>query len=826
MRLFLLCQLTALLGPAVVLAQSSAAPPALPIHDSPPRLNDLVHTRLALRFDYARRYAYGQEWVTLRPHAYATDSLLLDAKGMDIKAVALVQGAGQQPLKYHYNGRQLRIGLDRAYKPGEAYTVFLDYVARPDELGAKGSAAIRDAKGLYFINPDSAVAGKPRQIWTQGETEASSVWFPTIDRPNQKTTADISLTVPARYVTLSNGLLVGQKTNGDGTRTDQWQQAQPHAPYLFMLAVGDFRIRREQWRGKEISYYLEPQYAAQTQAIFGRTPEMLEFFSQKLGVEFPWAKYAQVVVRDYVSGAMENTSASLFGEHAQGSARELLDWEYALVEREIAHELFHQWFGDYVTCESWGQLTVNESFANFSEVLWAEHKLGPDAAGRQAYRSLRTYLANPANFTKPLVRRQYADQEDVFDAVTYQKGGRILQLLRHELGEDVFFRGLNLYLTRQALGTGEAEQLRLALEDASGRDLTNFFQQWYYRPGHPVVSVDYGPWDAATKTQPVTLRQTQGGTPYELPLDVDVYAGPGAPQRHRLRLREATQTFQLPAPVRADLVNVDAENVLVWQKTDNKPLSAFVYQYRHAPRYLDRLEAILACAAHPEDAAARQTLLAALSDKYYALRWTVLENLDLVKQPALRATVLPTVRRLAAHDPSPQVQAEALKVLGKLGEKRDARLFAKALDHRSYTVQGAALQALAAVDLPQAVRRAAVLQADHRAPLSAALVAVYAQAGEVARLPFVLAQVQAAAPLARLNMLPSLAQLLVRAPDEAAFRAGLAPFQQMGIEYKPFIGPQILTMLQNLRTQMAASPVAAPARQAIDEVVRAIEQTK
>nr|WP_262908025.1 M1 family aminopeptidase [Hymenobacter sp. 15J16-1T3B] len=805
------------------MAQSTTAPPALPTHDSPPRLHDLVHTHLALRFDYAKRYAYGQEWVTLKPHAYATDSLLLDAKGMDIKAVALVLGAQQQPLQYRYDGRQLRIKLNQVRQPGESYTVFVDYVAKPDELGAKGSAAIRDAKGLYFINPDSAVAGKPRQIWTQGETEASSVWFPTIDRPNQKTTADISLTVPARYVTLSNGRLSEQQTHPDGTRTDRWLQEQPHAPYLFMLAVGDFRVQREQWRGKEISYYLEPKYAAQAQAIFGRTPEMLAFFSQKLGVEFPWNKYAQVVVRDYVSGAMENTSASLFGEHAQGSARELLDWEYQLVEREIAHELFHQWFGDYVTCESWGQLTVNESFANFSEVLWAEHQLGPDEAGRQAYRSLRTYLANPQNFTKPLVRRQYANQEDVFDAVTYQKGGRILQLLRHELGEDVFFRGLNLYLTRQALGTGEAEQLRLALEDASGRDLTGFFQQWYYRPGHPVVTIDYGPWDAATRTQAVTLRQTQGGAPYELPLDVDVYAG-GRTQRHRLRLRETTQTFQLPAAQRPELINVDAENVLVWQKTDNKPLGAFAYQYQHAPRYLDRLEAILACAAHPEDAQARQTLLAALGDKYYALRWTVLENIDLVKQPALRAALLPAVRRLASHEPSPQARAEALKVLGKLGDKRDARLFANALDSRSYTVQGAALQALTAVELPQALRRAPALEADHRGALTAALVAVYAQAGNPARLPFVLAQVQAAEPLPRFNMLPSLAQLLTRTSDPAAFAAGLQPFRSLGIEYKPYIGPQVLTMLQNLRTQVAAGTIAAPAQQAIDDTVRAIEQ--
>ena len=443
----------------VTLAQQ---PASAPYRATPWQVNDLVHTRLAVRFDYAKRYLYGQEWVTLKPHGVATDSLRLDAKGMDIKAVALMQSATSTPLKYDYNQQQLLIQLGRRIPAGESYTIYLDYTAKPDELDAQGSAAIGAAKGLYFINPDSAVAGKPVQIWTQGETESNSAWFPTIDKPNQKTTTEISLTVPARYVTLSNGALTSRTPTGPGQRTDTWRLDEPCAPYLVMLAVGDFRIARDTWRGKEVSYYLEPQYAAQARAIFGQTPAMLAFFSQRLGVDFPWNKYSQIVCRDYVAGAMENASASLFGEQAQGSARELLDWEYAGVEREIAHELFHHWFGDYVTCESWSNLTMNESFANFSEVLWAEHAHGPDAGAEQAERSRRTYLRDPTNYPKPLVRFRYVDKEDMFDNVTYQKGGSILNMLRAELGEEVFFKGLQRYLTQNAFGTGEPHQLRLA----------------------------------------------------------------------------------------------------------------------------------------------------------------------------------------------------------------------------------------------------------------------------------------------------------------------------------------------------------------------------
>ena len=256
------------------------------------KINSLVHTKLDVRFDYAKRQLIGKEWLTLRPHAYPTDSLRLDAKGMDIGSVTMTGQGDAKALTFRNTGEFLDIKLDKTYPPGQNYTVYIEYVAKPDELKTKGSAAITDAKGLYFINPDSAVAGKPVQIWTQGETEASSVWFPTIDATNQKTTQEISMTVPAKYVTLSNGALTSQKPNADGTRTDTWKMDLPHSPYLFMMAVGDFKITKDTWRGKEVNYYLEPKYAPFAKQIFGNTPEMLEFFSKKLGVESN-LKYAQ-----------------------------------------------------------------------------------------------------------------------------------------------------------------------------------------------------------------------------------------------------------------------------------------------------------------------------------------------------------------------------------------------------------------------------------------------------------------------------------------------------------------------------------------------------
>ncbi|MBF9236978.1 M1 family metallopeptidase [Hymenobacter sp. BT683] len=795
-------------------------PATLPQRPTARQVNNLVHTKLDVRFDYAKRYLYGREWVTLKPYAQATDTLRLDAKGMDINMVALVQGSTTTPLKYDYNQHQLLIRLGRVVPAGEPYTIYLEYTAKPDELGTKGGAAIRGAKGLYFINPDSAVKGKPVQIWTQGEPDANSVWFPTIDETNQKTTQEISLTVPSKYVTLSNGKLVQQVAAGPGLRTDTWKMEEPHAPYLFMMAVGDFRITKDSWRGKEVNYYLEPQYAAQARAIFGKTPRMLEFFSQRLGVDYPWSKYSQVVCREFVAGAMENTTASLFGEQAQGSARELLDWQYAGVEREIAHELFHHWFGDYVTAESWGNLTINESFANFSEVLWAEHEYGADAGQQQADISLRTYFRNPSNFLKPVVRPQYQEKDDMFDAVVYQKGGNILNMLRAHVGEDVFFQGLQRFLKQNAFGTGEPHQLRLALEEASGQDLNWFFNQWYYRAGHPVVTIDYK-WDAARKRQAVVVRQTQAGEPFVLPLTVDLYTN-GRAQHFPATLRHAVDTLYFPAATKPGLVNVDAAKVLVWQKQDHKTLAEFAYQYRHAPRYLDRREALTAAQAQQANPLAQQILVAGLADKSAALREMAIQLLDL-KNVALRQAAAPQLEKLAVADASVQVQTAALNALSSLNEKRYASVFAKALASKSYRVQGAALLGLVPLNPGQALARAKTFETDNKGALTAALVNVYGQAGGPEHWPLMLAKYDAADATGQFDMLPGFGDILGRLDDPTALAQGIGRIKDLTVKYKPYINSErLIDLLRQIQKRQSTRPngvqVAALVEQAATEI--------
>jgi len=664
----------------------------------PEKINDLVHTKLEARFDYQKAYMYGKVWITLEPHFYGTDSVVLDAKGMEIKAVGIVNRNVTTPLKYKYDGNLINIKLDKLYNKGQEYKIYIDYVAKPNERAKGGSEAIKDDKGLYFINPLGEDKNKPTQIWTQGETESTSVWCPTIDKPNQKCTQEFFLMVPSKYVTLSNGKLMQQQKNADGTRTDYWKMDLPHSPYLFFIGVGDFAIIKDMYKGKEVSYYVEKEYAGVAKKIFGNTPEMMAFYEKITGVSFPWPKYSQMVGRDYVSGAMENTTATLHQEKAQQDSRQLLDgneWE-----NTIAHELFHHWFGDYVTAKSWSNLTVNESFANFSEVLWNEFKYGKDAGDAENYKDMAEYLRSPEDAKKVLVRYHYAQREDMFDLVSYNKGGRILNMLKTYLGDEAFYKGLNLYLATYKFSNAEATQLRLAFEEVSGTDLNWFFNQWYFGSGHPKLTIDYS-YNSSTKTISVKVNQTQEGEAFILPLAIDVFKG-NKKTRHNIWIDKKEQTFSYHVADEPDLVNFDGDKVLLCEKKETgKSLANYIHQYKVAGSYLDRREAITACATLQDSTDAVNLLKTALKDRYHELRILAVQSAD-YKNENVKQVLETTIFDLAKGDAEPTVRAEALMALSLYDKPIYKDLIQRSVNDSSYTVSGNALLSLNQLDKPAA----------------------------------------------------------------------------------------------------------------------------
>jgi aminopeptidase N len=704
-------------------------PPAAPYQPSATQLTDVTDTKLDVRFDYAHQYLLGTAVLSLHSHFYPQAVAVLDAKGFTIKSVQLLGPKGDKTLTYKYDGRQLAVNLDHAYAREQPYQLRIGYVAKPNELPAGGSEAITSAKGLYFINPLGKEANKPRQIWTQGETESSSCWFPTIDRPNQRMTQEITLTVEDQFKTLSNGLLVNSKKNADGSRTDTWRQSLPAAPYLTMLAVGDFAVVNDTWHGKAVDYYVEPKYKSTAKAIFGHTPEMMEFFSKKLGVEFPWEKYAQVAVRDYVSGAMENASATVHGSAIQLTRRELLDNPYETSESVIAHELFHHWFGDYVTCESWSNLPLNESFANYSQYLWAEQKYGADAAALVQQQDLAHYLEEAESKREPLIRYHYANREDMFDRHSYEKGGRVLHMLRKYIGDEAFFTALNRYLTQNKYTAVEISKLRVAFEETTGEDLQWFFDQWFMQRGHPELKISHSYINGQVLLHVQQTQDTVFQPVFRLPVMVTVWQKE-KPIEHRITITKADQTFSFLAADKPTMVKFDSENQLLAQLDEGRSVEEIIFQFYHAQNYLQKYEAMELLQNKTTDFAVSGLFRNALSDNFFAVRRTALDHLRGYRGPSANA-VRGEIQRLATTDPSSAVRAQALVTLASFPNESYATTYQAALRDSSYVVEAAAIEALAKMPAVNARPQIATLENTSNSGLVVAIASYYAQRGSM-----------------------------------------------------------------------------------------------
>lgn len=776
---------------------------------SRPFINNLKHTKLEVSFDWKKQYLYGKAEITLAPHFYPTDSLTLDAKGMDITKVSLKNGPD---LTYTYDGWFLRVNLDRSYKKDEQYTILIDYTAKPNELNVQGSDAISDAKGLYFINPDSTQANKPTQIWTQGETEASSCWFPTIDAPNQKTTQEILITVDKRYKTLSNGLLLSSKDNGNGTRTDHWKQALPHAPYLFMMAVGDFAIVKDQWKRKdgktmEVNYYLEHEYAPHANAIFGKTPKMIEYFSNLLGVEYPWEKYDQIIVRDYVSGAMENTGAVINGEFYNQTTRETIDGNN---ESTIAHELFHHWFGDLVTCESWSNLPLNESFANYSQYLWDEYEYDRFEADMNAYSEMQGYIVSAQNqgFVD-MIRFDYGDKEEMFDAHSYNKGGRILHMLRNYVGDDAFFASLNLYLTRHKFQAAEIHHLRLAFEEITGKDLNWFFNQWFLDKGHPVLEFSQN-FDEATNTLSVTIHQKQDFKQvplYKLPIAIDVYKDEKA-QRFNITTDKVTETFTFTLDYKPTLVNIDADKVLLSEKTDIKPNDQWVNQLKYAPLWKDKKEAFDALSK--ENVPAAHLAYVNLLDHSH---WNVKVMAMKASKPAIN-NYGPTIKKklvtIAQTDKNSMARGNAIKYLSSYfaDDKSLETVYEQALKDSSYYVLGEALTAYASLNPNKSLAIAKTLESEKGSSIRNAIAKVYVEHGGKSEHDFFLNAIKEINGFGKFQFLQTYHSYLMK-QDDTEIAKGIAMYKDVAENASPWFvklaGYQLLNATKGHYTQKASS---------------------
>ncbi len=688
----------------------------------------LIHTILDVSFDWNKRQLIGMATITLRPHFYPVRSVELDARAMEVKKVWMLEGEQTNAIPYYLANEKLIIDLGREYTRNETYTLKIDYIAKPEELVTKSGTAITSDKGLYFINADGSDLYKPKQIWTQGQSQSSSVWFPTIDAPNQRMTQEVNITIDTSFVTLSNGILQYSSLNPNGTRTDHWKQTKTHTPYLTMMAIGKYAVVKDKWRNMELGYYVEPGYAEHAKEIFKNTPEILEFFSTKLGFDYPWEKLDQVYVRDFVSGAMENTGAIVYGEFVQKTTRELIDGD---AEDFVAHEIAHQWFGDLVTCESWSNTTLNEAFATYAEYLWFNHKYGKEEADYHFQKDLTTYLKEANSKQEKLIRYDYEEVDDMFDAHSYQKGSRVLHMLRRVVGEEAFFASVKDYLETNKFGSVELAQLRLSFEKITGKDLNWFFDQWFLSPGHPNLDLSstYDSLSAKITVDILQKQDTERFPIYKMPLAIDIYNGVTV-ERKEVFLSKANEVFVFDSKTKPVLVNIDAEKYLLCAKVDRKSNAEWMFQYKNAPLYLDRLEAINALSANYKAGTPEAEFVKnAMNDKHFSIQLAAIKNVSILAEKG-DEEVRRSLINLAVSDKKSVVRTAAIKALSAYYKGDDlTTIYKESLQDSSYKVLGAGLTAYVKAERKDGFQKIKYYEDEQSNNLKIAIAGIYAEYG-------------------------------------------------------------------------------------------------
>lgn len=666
-----------------------------PYQPAQTKVHDLIHTKLEVKFDWDTQQLEGVATLQVKPHFYPQQQLILDARDFNIHHVAIVNNEEKKETSYNYNNQKLTIDLDHTYTREEYITVEIKYTTQCNQEKTKNKFVFGAVnQGVYFINHNGKAPNKPQQIWTQGEPDTNSYWFPTIDAPNQRCTQEIYITVDDKFKTLSNGTLVYTTLNDDQTRTDYWRMDLPHAPYLFMLAVGEFVEIEDEWNDIPVTYYVEPAYEKYAANIFNHTTEMLDFFSEKLDYPYPWSKYSQIIVRDYMMGAMENTTAVVVTENIQGDDRALLD----KFDREeiIAHELCHHWFGNLVTCESWSQLSLNESFATFGSHLWYAYKHGTYEANRLMLKSIDKYFKEAHSKQLSIIRNHYISPVEMFDGHTYHKGALVLHMLKNYLGEEAFLQSLSHYLKKHAFSSTDIHQLRKSFEEISGQDLNWFFNQWFLSPGHPLLRVEHSYVNGKLILK-IWQKQSTPAPIYQLPMKVDVWIK-GEKKQYDITVDKVYQEFSWPVSQQPELVYLDKNSLLVAEIDHPQNIQAYRYLYKYYNNdCFAKYEAIEYFKSNKVDSVDYYNFFKdVLGDSYWFFKMMAIEAFQGYNEQEKIDIHLGDELAILVQDTHSFVREAAIKTLASLASpKKYNAIYERCLEDSSYRVVGAALYAYA-----------------------------------------------------------------------------------------------------------------------------------
>jgi len=540
-----------------------AQQPFAPVSTHSKRTYDVQHYLIRSALNYEQKKLTGQTTVTLKPLAAGFFSFELDAAGMEIESVLLDNGANSgagQSLNYKLLGEKLIITLDRAYSPAETISVNVKYTVTAPK------------KGVYFVTELKDKDGKllhPRQAWTQGEAEENHFWFPSYDYPDDKATTEQYVTVPAGEAVIANGELLDTTDNIDGTKTFHYKMPVPHSTYLTSFVAGDFVKVEGKYGTVPLGYNVYHGTEDVVEGAFGKTPLMIEKFEKLTGVKFPYNKYDQTIVAEFKFGGMENITATTMADSEILAAR--IGLLRPFVEDLVSHELAHSWFGDMVTCKTWSQLWLNEGFATFMEAVFKEQQGGRSAYIEKVRNDAGRFYADELgnNQQHALVNKYAQPNEALFDVTTYQKGGVVIYMLRETLGDEVFWKAINIYLNRHKFDNVETADLQAAMEEAAGQKLDWFFNQWVYGTSYPDLRVksSYNP---KKRSVVLEVQQVQKARPdavavFTLPVEVEVMTARG-PVKQKININQARQVFQIPVQAAPKKIFFDKYEKIILKK--------------------------------------------------------------------------------------------------------------------------------------------------------------------------------------------------------------------------------------------------------------------
>lgn len=529
-----------------------------------PQTVDIQHYVIRASFDRAKKTVSGDTTVSFRPISSDLRSIELDA--VDLKFTSVKLEPSGIDLNYKAANGKITITLDKAYGADETIAVRLKYSAEPK-------------KGVYFVDASSSADGVKHsaQIWSQGEAEEARHWFPSYDFPSDKATTEQYITAQSKESVIGNGEFLGKADNGDGTSTWHYKMPVPHSTYLVSFVIGEYVKVEDKYKDIPLGFYVYPGKEGTAKKAFGDTKKMIAVYEELTGVAFPYNKYDQTIVSQFQFGGMENITATTMADTEIFFAE--FDFGKMTVMDLVSHELAHSWFGDLVTCRNWAELWLNEGFATFMEAAYRENQFGRGDYIRKIRSDAAAFLVDDSINRRrhALYNQRAADVDSLFDnaATTYNKGGAVVHTLREQVGNENFWKAINIYLNRHKFGPVESTDLRKAMEEVSGQELTWFFDQWVYGAGAPSLSVKQA-FSQRSKSLTLTVSQTQLTdtiTPavFRLPLTISYKVGGKKVVQH-IDVSKRTQSFTFKTDGKPTDLEVDPDERIPLKKLKFKPL--------------------------------------------------------------------------------------------------------------------------------------------------------------------------------------------------------------------------------------------------------------